>query len=309
MTLAGVTSTILTAPSPSPWTIQDDNGQQCQVKSDTLATLISVFLCIGLVVSYMPQHYRIIVNKTSEGFSSWFLLLGVVSSTSSFLNIILLQWDAIVCCGSLSTGACLASLMGVFQIMLQWTMFSLVFILFLIYFPEKYAAIATTDLPTKVHTMTAEWKTALVIAAICTGHFAISFLITVILLAAVGSPSQHWETNYWAGILGILSMILASFQYLPQIWKTWKRKSVGALSIPMMLLQTPGSALFVYSLAVRPGTNWTAWITYLVTGCLQGTLLVMCIVWHFRNKRLGIDDLHGTRIQDERTPLLREENQ
>lgn len=55
MTLAGVTSTLLTAPSPSPWTIQDDNGQQCQVKSDTLATLISVFLCIGLVVSYMPQ--------------------------------------------------------------------------------------------------------------------------------------------------------------------------------------------------------------------------------------------------------------
>lgn len=98
------------------------------------------------------------------------------------------------------------------------------FILFLIYFPEKYAAIPTPDLPTKVHTMTKEWKTALVIAAVCTGHFAISFLITVILLAAIGSPSQHWETNYWAGILGILSMILASFQYLPQIWKTWKRK-------------------------------------------------------------------------------------
>lgn len=72
-----------------------------------------------------------------------------------------------------------------------------------------------------------------------------------------------------------------------------------------------GSALFVYSLAVRPGTNWTAWITYLVTGLLQGTLLVMCIVWHFRNKRLGIDDLHGTPVdQDEpseHTPLISEQ--
>ncbi|KAI9246677.1 hypothetical protein BDA99DRAFT_489652 [Phascolomyces articulosus] len=285
-----------------------DADKQCGSEHDTMTTLISIFLCIGLVVSYMPQHYRIIVNKTSEGFSAWFLLLGVVSSTSSFLNIILLQWDAIVCCKSLSTGACLEGLLGVFQIMLQWAMFSLVFILFLIYFPENQKRVNNLDLPAKLHDMTNEWKTALLVAVVCIGHLAISFFITVILLAVVGSPSEHWETNYWAGFLGIISMILASFQYLPQIVKTWKRKSVGALSIPMMLLQTPGSALFVYSLAVRPGTNWTAWITYLVTGILQGTLLVMCIVWRIRNKRLGIDDLHGTRIVNEETPLLRDES-
>jgi hypothetical protein len=59
----------------------------------------------------------------------------------------------------------------------------------------------------------------------------------------------------------------------------------------MMMLQTPGTVLFVYSLIVRPGTNWTAWLTYMVTGILQGTLLTMCIVWHFRNKKLGINDL------------------
>src|SRR2546421_189216 len=55
----------------------------------------------------------------------------------------------------------------------------------------------------------------------------------------------------------------------------------------MMLMQTPGSFLFVYSLAIRPGTNWTSWIVFLVTGCLQGTLLIMCIVFHFRARRLG----------------------
>jgi hypothetical protein len=65
----------------------------------------------------------------------------------------------------------------------------------------------------------------------------------------------------------------------------------------MMMLQTPGTVLFVYSLIVRPGTNWTAWLTYMVTGILQGTLLTMCIVWHFRNKKLGIDDLDTTVAQ------------
>jgi hypothetical protein len=76
-------------------------------------------------------------------------------------------------------------------------------------------------------------------------------------------------------------------------------KAVGALSIPMMMLQTPGTVLFVYSLMVRPGTNWTAWLTYMVTGILQGTLLVMCITWYFRNKRLGISDLDATVLPEE----------
>lgn len=64
----------------------------------------------------------------------------------------------------------------------------------------------------------------------------------------------------------------------------------------MMMLQTPGTVLFVYSLVVRPGTNWTAWLTYMVTGILQGTLLIMCITWHFRNKRLGIRDIDTTTV-------------
>ncbi|KAI9310229.1 hypothetical protein BX666DRAFT_1286867 [Dichotomocladium elegans] len=292
----------------------DNGGNHCNAETDTMTTLISVFLCIGLVISYLPQHYRIIANKTSEGFNPWFLLLGVISSSSSFLNIVLLQWDAIVCCKSLSMGVCLVNLLGVVQIMLQWAMFCLVFVLFLIYYPNKYVHLtmhSESDDPilTKLRTFTAEWKASLFIAVLCAGHFILSLVVTLILLAVYGSPSRYWQTNYWAGLLGIVSTVLASCQYFPQIYTTWKRKSVGALSIPMMLLQTPGSALFVYSLAVRPGTNWTAWITYLVTGLLQGTLLVMCIIWHYRNKRLGIDDLHGTRIHNERTPLLRDQQQ
>ncbi|CAO3658748.1 unnamed protein product [Rhizopus microsporus] len=99
-------------------------------------------------------------------------------------------------------------------------------------------------------------------------------------------------------------MLFASFQYIPQIWKTWNSKVVGALSIPMMMLQTPGTVLFMYALIVRPGTNWTAWIPYLATCILQGVLLTMCIAWHFRNKRLNISDLDGAPEPTEATRLL-----
>jgi hypothetical protein len=80
----------------------------------------------------------------------------------------------------------------------------------------------------------------LVIAALCLGHLTLSFVISLVLLIVVGGPKDNELTNLWAGFLGVFSMILAAMQYFPQIWKTWQRKSVGALSIPMMMLQTPG---------------------------------------------------------------------
>ncbi|ORZ18555.1 hypothetical protein BCR42DRAFT_477692 [Absidia repens] len=282
----------------TPLETSTTDSQVCKPHHDSSSLYVSGFLCIGVVISYLPQHYRIISNKTSEGFSPWFLLLGVVSSTSSFFNIILLQWNTIMCCHSLTTGACLESLMGVFQTALQFAMFSLVFILFLVYFPEgrkriwqRPSAFSICKPIKQSGTISEEWRISIIVAILGLGHLTVSFIISFVMLIIEGGPDHHRWTKLWAGFLGVLSMVMAAMQYFPQIYKTWKRKSIGALSIPMMMLQTPGTGLFVYSLMVRPGTNWTAWITYLVTGILQSILLSLCIVWHLRNKRLGIKNL------------------
>ena len=58
----------------------------------------------------------------------------------------------------------------------------------------------------------------------------------------------------------------------------------------MMCLQVPGSAIFVYSLALQPGTDWSSLAAYVLTGVLQLVLLVLCVAWTFRQKRAGIDD-------------------
>jgi hypothetical protein len=41
-----------------------------------------------------------------------------------------------------------------------------------------------------------------------------------------------------------------------------------------MVIQVPGSVLFVASLLFREGTDWTSWLAYAVTGGMQGALLV-----------------------------------
>src|SRR3954451_15817587 len=68
----------------------------------------------------------------------------------------------------------------------------------------------------------------------------------------------------------------------------------------MMIMQVPGLFIFVYTLAIRPGTRWTTWIVFFVSGCLQGILLIMCICWHYRSKRLG----HGPFYVGETDQLL-----
>jgi hypothetical protein len=78
----------------------------------------------------------------------------------------------------------------------------------------------------------------------------------------------------YAQFLGVSATILTVFQYAPQILKTYQSGVVGALSIPMMLIQVPGCVMFVGSLVGRPGVEWSAWLTYAFAGSMQAVLLV-----------------------------------
>ncbi|KAF9205639.1 hypothetical protein BGZ59_000374, partial [Podila verticillata] len=277
---------------------------QCIPHHNDFELALALFILVGMVVSYLPQHFRIIHKGTSEGISPWFLLLGCISASSTFLNIVILQWKVIKCCGVLNLGPCLESTLGIAQLGVQFVMFGLVFVLYIIYFPayKKLAEAVHDNNPNArfLPGQSAEWSLSLAIARIVLGHLVICVLVTIYVLTFVG-PENKW-TLAWASFLGITSVILATIQYVPQILRTWHRKSVGALSIPMMMMQTPGAALLTLSLALRPGANWTTWIVYAVTGCLQGTLLIMCIYYHFRAKALGYDSFDSA----ETDPLIAE---
>jgi hypothetical protein len=159
--------------------------------------------------------------------------------------------------------------------------------------------------------------------------------LVVIIISTVLAASRPGFLETWGNILGITATILAGIQYIPQIWMTWHLGHVGSLSIPMMLIQTPGSFVWAASLAARLGVQgWSTWGVFLVTGCLQGCLLVMgicfevkarrekgheegdgtanarCVVGYIPNQRDGAetDDEGGAVVENpssERTPLLR----
>ncbi len=177
--------------------------------------------------------------------------------------------------------------------------------LFLLFFPS-----ATPLAPPSKPTSQPSLRTAIVVFLICTLHLILVFILSVVIL--YGFPSH---LALWANVLGIIGTCLAAIQFLPQIYTTWKLQAVESLSVPMMCIQTPGSFVWVGSLAARFGwEGWSTWGIYLVTGVLQGCLLAMGITFELRERRRRKaqgEARAGNRVaneddddDDERTRLL-----
>lgn len=148
-------------------------------------------------------------------------------------------------------------------------------VLFLIFFPK------VPDLPRNTSRYQYTWRTAVGVAFICLLHGLATIIVSVALIVA-----RPHHLGRWANTLGISATILAAIQYFPQIWMTYTLGHVGSLSIPMMLIQTPGSFVWAGSLAARLGIEgWSTWGIFLVTGCLQGCLLVMAIYFELKARK------------------------
>jgi len=272
----------------------------CSSDHNPFALTLTIGVTIGLILSYLPQHLRIISNRSSEGISPWFLLLGSTSSTAAMLNVVALQWPVVLCCKQVNAGMCLESLGGVFQVLIQWFLFIVTLVLFLIFFPAhlKYPEIRPTVIsPSTKPTFssyyrdtTYEWKLAVALAALVGLHIGLCTLVTFLLLTTQQVSPPSTALSLWATFLGVSSMLLSAFQFIPQIRKTWSTKLVGSLSMVTMCIQSPGAVVMCVSIAIRPGTNWTSWAPFAAAGLLQAVLLVMCIFWKKRQAKLGVDD-------------------
>ncbi|KAJ4390064.1 hypothetical protein N0V93_007537 [Gnomoniopsis smithogilvyi] len=249
--------------------------------------VVSIIIVIGMLISYMPQHYRIIVRGTSEGISPYFVLLGTTSATAGFANILTLPksiQDA-GCCKELDTFECMAGVLGIVQLGVQWVCFAFVFVLFLVFFRYTNANVSEEEL--EMAPEEPRWQTAVMVATVVLVHILVTVVVSAIIVLIF--PSQ---LNGWAVFNGILAAGLAAVQYIPQIFMTYHLKHVGSLSVPMMCIQTPGGFLFAASLAVRLGwAGWSTWGIFLLTGIMQGILLGMALYYIL----IGTDTADGPR--------------
>ena len=158
--------------------------------------------------------------------------------------------------------------------------------LYLLFFPR-----ATPLTSTSRANATPTYRTAVGVFGLCMLHLAVMFIVSLYIKYLRPNALRPWAES-----IGVLGTILAAIQFLPQIWTTWRLQEVGSLSIYSMCIQTPGSFVWVGSLAARLGwEGWSTWGIYLCTGILQGVLLTMSIGfeirdWKKRKEALNNDD-------------------
>ena len=105
-------------------TAATDHCRNLENPNPFTVTLAGV-LVAGILVSYLPQHIKIIQRRSSEGLSPWWVLLGGLSSIAAIGNILTLPASRadVGCCKEISGGACTAALLGIAQIGCQWSCF------------------------------------------------------------------------------------------------------------------------------------------------------------------------------------------
>jgi uncharacterized protein with PQ loop repeat len=246
---------------------------------------------LGIVISYLPQHWRICNLKSSHGLSPFYLLMGGLSSYSNVLNALILQSPYMGCCTQVTRLQCFLNLLGFWQLLIQWAMFFIMyqslqcphsrarFVLFVIYFPEEEKYEEVSD-----HlVMTAEWRMSIAATMVVTGYMMVAGVGVTIMLLVKGGESEVAVRA--AALLGLGSLSLSLCQFVPQLARTWRLKEAGALSIPALAMQAPGSFVFCYTLAISPGTNVTTWATYFAGGTLQSSLLLLCLCYRHNHPR------------------------
>ncbi|KAK3352652.1 hypothetical protein B0T25DRAFT_478322 [Lasiosphaeria hispida] len=242
--------------------------------------IVSIIIVIGMLISYLPQHVRIIQRGTSEGISPYFVLLGTTSATSAFANILLLPKSRqdVACCKELEAFHCAAGLLGIAQLGVQWISFTFIFVLFLVFFRYNPTNDPDNEELSEEAGDSPRWQTALLVASLTLLHGLGVIVVTGILTTVA---PQHLST--WANLLGVMAATLAAVQYIPQIWMTYNIKHVGSLSIPMMCIQTPGGFVFAGSLFARLGwAGWSSWGIFILTATMQGLLLSMAIYFEIQ---------------------------
>lgn len=86
--------------------------------------------------------------------------------------------------------------------------------------------------------VSAEWRQIQRYIKISGGIFFFLSLSIGGLLALLGE--KHFVVRLYGTSLGVISMILAIWQYIPQIMAVWHNSAIGSLSISAMLIQVPG---------------------------------------------------------------------
>mmetsp|Transcript_8423 Transcript_8423/g.35215 ORF Transcript_8423/g.35215 Transcript_8423/m.35215 type:complete len:321 (-) Transcript_8423:48-1010(-) len=303
----------------------------CYVADTPFDIVFGILLAIGVWISWLPQQVEFAMKKSTFGVSSLYVILTQVANWTPFINALYLDHDTFKCCTYISFWECQESLIAVYQLGISVFSVVCIHILYVVFYTPTEPAIVAHELgwddEIDAHAPPGDLNTAPG-EAVEVGDgaipvskeyvkqarrkqliFFVLFNLLVAVCIAAGfifmwitypySPLVVWY-SYGLSAIGVLAVL---FQFTPQIYMTYKIKERGSLSIVMLLIQTPGTWIWLLYL-VADGQNWSTWISTLVAA-VEVSILLCQVLWYdcFR-KRFG---KHAQVVEETEGLLQREE--
>jgi len=237
------------------------------------SVVIGIILIIGTMISYIPQYIVIVRNKSSEGLNFFTIGLGLFTGLLTLINHGILQWTSIICCGFLEVNQCLASQLSTGQLFIGPASLFVEYMLFLWFFENDKDEESERNFKISTYFFAGLLGTTLFFSMM---GFFMYFVLHMAAEIVMG----------YAKILGFVSSFLTLIQWLPQIYTTWRLQDIGSLSLPMLLIQAPGSFLVVF-FQISVGSDLTTWFPYVITFLSQLILVSMCLYFMFIFKWKG----------------------
>mmetsp|Transcript_19349 Transcript_19349/g.74303 ORF Transcript_19349/g.74303 Transcript_19349/m.74303 type:complete len:307 (-) Transcript_19349:44-964(-) len=242
----------------------------------TLSWTLGLALAIGTFLSYVPQEVKIVMTKSSAGISPLYLCLALVFSYGSLTTSLLSNWGSFSCCGELNFWECNELLMDVWQIVVMPLSTTTIEILFLVYFkvlpPDGMVAESEEFVEFEKKQRTIAYRFAY---WFCVLLFT-NCWICAMLLVGWG----YWSTpvTLYAEFVSFVIFFTTLLQLWPQIYRTYKQKTAGSISLLTQAIQCPGNLLVVIFQA-SAGNSWYVWMPFLNAG-VQQLILCLLIVWY-----------------------------
>lgn len=228
--------------------------------------ILGICLCVAGIVSYLPQYYSLIKSGQTTGISEISLLILNIGGATLAANSFILNYWKFECYDRCSALLCTANLLPLIQIFIGWIVVLPLYLIFIRFKIQTSKKRLLSDI-----------------------RFILTYMIFVVVMLIFGIIEKVYigNTNFFkiaAITLGIISAICSCIVWLPQIVKLIKTQEAGGLSLLMFGLQTPGNIMIII-LQVLYRQNWSTWIAYVVLLAEQGTIVIILLVFKYRELR------------------------
>jgi len=257
------------------------------VKMNTQSIVLGAVLIAGAIVSTIPQHIKIWQNKSTVGLSFLWLFLGNINQYSSVINAVVMKFPQLQACQVVGLGACTPSLLALYQLVGLW----------LFTFPIYIWYLKFSD-PSSVRKR--EWLMARVLFVVLVAFIVGMLGAAAITLTVFGDCG--YVTLGFGYTMGILSTVMTFVQWAPQIYSTFKSKSVGSFSILMLCIQAPGSFVIIYFLIFVSHESISTWLSYVSAATQQVVLLILLFYYDRKAKKAKVADIQENMETD---PLMK----